>query len=349
MKKNFTHAIMRKIMLLGVVFTMFVSCSSAQKTTKKQADASNYITTIKAEELSKHLYIVAGDEMQGRNTGEPGQKKAGEYLISEYKKMGISFPPGATDFYQKVPSEFMKRGFAPKLNDSENIWAFIKGTEKPEEILVISAHYDHVGMKNGEIYNGADDDGSGTVALLEIAQAFKEAEKKGQGPKRSILFLHVTGEEHGLHGSRYYSENPLFPLENTIADINIDMIGRRDTLHPATNNYIYVIGSDRLSSELHTINEEVNTKFTKLELDYKYNDRNDPERIYFRSDHYNFAKKGIPSIFFFNGIHADYHLPSDTPDKIEYDALAKRAQLAFALAWELTNRKERIKVDKNGE
>lgn len=349
MKKKFTHAIMRKIMLLGVVFTMFVSCSSAQKTTKKQADASNYITTIKAEELSKHLYIVAGDEMQGRNTGEPGQKKAGEYLISEYKKMGISFPPGATDFYQKVPSEFMKRGFAPKLNDSENIWAFIKGSEKPEEILVISAHYDHVGMKNGEIYNGADDDGSGTVALLEIAQAFKEAEKKGQGPKRSILFLHVTGEEHGLHGSRYYSENPLFPLENTIADINIDMIGRRDTLHPATNNYIYVIGSDRLSSELHTINEEVNTKFTKLELDYKYNDRNDPERIYFRSDHYNFAKKGIPSIFFFNGIHADYHLPSDTPDKIEYDALAKRAQLAFALAWELANRKERIKVDKNGE
>ena len=340
---------MRKIMLLGVVFTMFVSCSSAQKTTKKQADASNYITTIKAEELSKHLYIVAGDEMQGRNTGEPGQKKAGEYLISEYKKMGISFPPGATDFYQKVPSEFMKRGFAPKLNDSENIWAYIKGSEKPEEILVISAHYDHVGMKNGEIYNGADDDGSGTVALLEIAQAFKEAEKKGQGPKRSILFLHVTGEEHGLHGSRYYSENPLFPLENTIADINIDMIGRRDTLHPATNNYIYVIGSDRLSSELHTINEEVNTKFTKLELDYKYNDRNDPERIYFRSDHYNFAKKGIPSIFFFNGIHADYHLPSDTPDKIEYDALAKRAQLAFALAWELANRKERIKVDKNGE
>jgi hypothetical protein len=340
---------MRKIMLLGVVFTMFVSCSSAQKTTKKQAGASNYITTIKAEELSKHLYIVAGDEMQGRNTGEPGQKKAGEYLISEYKKMGLSFPPGATDFYQKVPSEFMKRGFAPKLNDSENIWAFIKGSEKPEEILVISAHYDHVGMKNGEIYNGADDDGSGTVALLEIAQAFKEAEKKGQGPKRSILFLHVTGEEHGLHGSRYYSENPLFPLENTIADINIDMIGRRDTLHPATNNYIYVIGSDRLSSELHTINEEVNTKFTKLELDYKYNDRNDPERIYFRSDHYNFAKKGIPSIFFFNGIHADYHLPSDTPDKIEYDALAKRAQLAFALAWELANRKERIKVDKNGE
>ena len=341
---------MKKILFSGASLVLLLtSCSSAQTAQKTPADAGTYITTITAPELSKHLYIVAGDEMQGRNTGEPGQKKAGEYLINEYKKMGISFPPGATDFYQKVPSEFMKRGFAPKLNDSENIWAFIKGSEKPDEILVISAHYDHVGMKNGKIYNGADDDGSGTVALLEIAQAFKEAQKKGHGPKRSILFLHVTGEEHGLHGSRYYSENPLFPLANTVADINIDMIGRRDTLHPNTNNYIYVIGSDRLSSELHTINEEVNAKYTKLDFDYKYNDRNDPERIYYRSDHYNFAKKGIPSIFFFNGIHADYHLPSDTPDKIEYDALAKRTQLAFALAWELANRPERIKVDRDGK
>ena len=341
---------MKKIILSTALLSIFlISCSSAQKGVKKPVDAGNYINTISAAELSKHLYIVAADDMEGRNTGEPGQKRAGEYLINEYKKMGVSFPEAATDWYQKVPSEFMKRGFAPKLGDSENIWAFIKGSEKPEEIVVISAHYDHVGMKNGEVYNGADDDGSGTVALLEIAQAFKEAAKKGHGPKRSILFLHVTGEEHGLHGSRYYSENPLFPLANTVADINIDMIGRRDTLHPATNNYIYVIGSDRLSSELHTINEEVNAKYTKLDFDYKYNDRNDPERIYYRSDHYNFAKKGIPSIFFFNGIHADYHLPSDTPDKIEYDALAKRTQLAFGLAWELANRPERIKVDRDGK
>lgn len=277
------------------------------------------------------------------------KKKAGNYLIEQYKKNGINFPAEAKDWYQKVPSEFMAKGFSPKLNDSENIWAFIKGSEKPEEVLVVSAHYDHVGTKNGEVYNGADDDGSGTVALLEIAQAFAKAKKDGFGPKRSILFLHVTGEEHGLHGSRFYSENPLFPLKNTIADINIDMIGRRDTLHPDTNNYIYVIGSDRLSSELHTINEEANKKYTNLTLDYKYNDRNDPERIYYRSDHYNFAKKGVPAIFFFNGVHADYHMASDTPDKIEYDALAKRAQLAFALAWELANREERIVVDKDGK
>jgi hypothetical protein len=338
----------RNILSIVAIAIVAVSCSTWQKATKT-ADILAYKNSITSSELSKHLYIVADDNMEGRNTGEPGQKRAGEYLINEYKKNGISFPPGATDFYQKVPSEFMKRGFAPKLNDSENIWTFIEGTEKPNEVLVISAHYDHVGMKNGEVFNGADDDGSGTVALLEIAQAFKKAKDDGFGPKRSILFLHVTGEEHGLHGSRFYSENPLFPIENTIADINIDMIGRRDTLHPKTNNYVYVIGSDRLSSELHTINEEVNAKYTQLELDYKYNDRKDPERIYFRSDHYNFAKKGIPAIFFFNGIHADYHQSSDTPDKIEYDALAKRAQLAFVLAWELANRPERIKVDRDGK
>ena len=340
MKKN--------ILSLVALAIIAVSCSTSQKATKV-ADVVVYKNSITPAELSKHLYIVADDNMEGRNTGEPGQKRAGEYLINEYKKNGISFPPGATDFYQKVPSEFMKRGFAPKLNDSENIWTFIEGSEKPQEIIVISAHYDHVGMKNGEVFNGADDDGSGTVALLEIAQAFKKAKDDGFGPKRSILFLHVTGEEHGLHGSRFYSENPLFPIENTVVDINIDMIGRRDTLHPKTNNYVYVIGSDRLSSELHTINEEVNAKYTQLELDYKYNDRKDPERIYFRSDHYNFAKKGIPAIFFFNGIHADYHLSSDTPDKIEYDALAKRTQLAFVLAWELANRPERIKVDRDGK
>ncbi|WP_347069389.1 M28 family metallopeptidase [Flavobacterium sp. WV_118_3] len=340
---------MKKILLCGFALSLFLSSCSTQKTSASKDYVSRYMNTINKDELKKHLYIVASDEMQGRDTGTPGQKKAGEYLIAEYKKMGISYPKGADGFYQKVPSEFMARPFSPKLNDSENIWAYIEGSEKPDEVLVISAHYDHVGMKNGEIYNGADDDGSGTVALLEIAQAFMDAKKAGHGPKRSILFLHVTGEEHGLHGSRYYSEHPLFPLKNTIADINIDMIGRRDPAHKDNGNYVYVIGSDRLSTDLHNINEEANKKYVNLLLDYKYNDRNDPEQIYYRSDHYNFAKHGIPAIFFFNGVHEDYHQPGDTPDKIEYDLLEKRAQLAFATAWELANRPNRIVVDKNGE
>lgn len=343
---------MKRIFLLSLSCFVAASCSSTKTAMRKdpaKADVAKYMNTITPGDLKEHLYIVAGDEMQGRNTGEPGQKKAGLYLIEEYKDNGISFPKGAKDWYQPVPSEFMARAFSPKLNDSENIWAYIEGTEKPEEVLVISAHYDHVGMKNGEIYNGADDDGSGTVALLEIAEAFMKAKKDGYGPKRSILFLHVTGEEHGLHGSRYYSEHPLFPIANTIANLNIDMIGRRDEAHADNGNYVYVIGSDRLSTDLHNINEEANKKYTNLVLDYTFNDRNDPNQFYYRSDHYNFANKGIPIIFYFNGVHEDYHMPGDDPEKIEYDLLAKRAQLAFVTAWELANRDKRPVVDKDGK
>lgn len=231
---------------------------------------------------------------------------------------------------------------------SENVVAYIKGSEKPNEIIVLSAHLDHEGVKDGEIYNGADDDGSGTVAIVEIAEAFKMAEKAGHGPKRSILFLHVTGEEKGLLGSRHYTDNdPIFPLENTVANLNIDMIGRTDPKRTeGDRNYIYLIGSDKLSTELHSISEEVNSKYCNIELDYTFNDDNDPNRFYYRSDHYNFAKNNIPVIFYFNGTHADYHKPSDTPDKIEYDLLENRTRLVFYTAWELANRKDRIVVDK---
>jgi hypothetical protein len=234
---------------------------------------------------------------------------------------------------------------------SENVLAFIEGSEKPEEIIVISAHLDHEGIKEGEVYNGADDDGSGTIAIIEIAEAFKMAKKEGHGPKRSILFLHVTGEEKGLLGSRHYTDNdPIFPLENTIANLNIDMIGRTDPKRKeGDRNYVYLIGSDKLSTELHEISETVNSKFTNVELDYTYNDENDPNRFYYRSDHYNFAKNNIPVIFYFNGTHDDYHRPSDTPDKIEYDLLENRARLVFHTAWEVANRDIRIIVDKATE
>jgi Zn-dependent M28 family amino/carboxypeptidase len=336
---------MKKNLLPILMVAMTVSCTS-QKVALAPVDPLQYMKTITADELKTHLYIVASDEMEGRETGSAGQKKAGTYLIDQYKKNSIPFPTAASDYYQKIPAAFLNAQYNENLPDSENIWAYIEGSEKPNEVLVISAHYDHVGAKNGEIYNGADDDGSGTVALLEIAQAFQKAKKDGHGPKRSILFLHVTGEEHGLHGSRYYSENPLFPIANTITDINIDMIGRRDDAHAKSNNYVYVIGANRLSSDLDAICTAANTKYTKLDLDYTFNDPKDPNHFYERSDHYNFAKFGIPSVFLFNGVHADYHQPTDSPDKIEYDALAKRAQFAFVTAWELANRENRPVVDK---
>lgn len=319
--------------------------NSSSSNLKNEKAFNKAYQKIKLNDLKKNLYVIASDEMEGRDTGSPGQKKAGEYIIKFYKDLGISFPENLGSYYQKVPSSYMNKRSGGNLPDSENILAFIKGNEKPEEIIVISAHYDHVGTKNGVVYNGADDDGSGTVAVMQIAKAFQNAKNKGNGPKRSILFLHVTGEEHGLFGSSYYSDNPVFPLQNTVADLNIDMIGRDDIANRG-KNYVYVIGSEMLSSELKTINEAANKKTNNLELNYKYDDPKDPDRLYYRSDHYNFAKHGIPVAFFFDGIHEDYHKSTDDVEKIDFPLLQKRTQLVFATAWELANREARIVVDK---
>lgn len=333
---------MKKPLLSFVTGIILVSCASSNVSYTSSVFKKSY-ETITVNDLQKHLTIIASDEMQGRDTGSEGQKKAGKYMIAEYQKMGVSYPKFLNNFYQKVPKEALE-GRNGNLPDSENILVFIEGTEKPEEIIVVSAHYDHIGTKNGKIYNGADDDGSGTVALMEIAEAFKNAKKLRKAPKRSILILHVTGEEHGLLGSKYYTENPVFPLKNTVANLNIDMIGRSDKENEG-KNYVYVIGSEMLSSELKKINENANNATNKLELNYKYDDPKDPQRLYYRSDHYNFAKNNIPVIFFFDGIHEDYHKPTDDADKIDYELLKKRTQLVFATAWELANRDDKIVVD----
>lgn len=229
---------------------------------------------------------------------------------------------------------------------TENVLGFLRGKEKPNEVLVVTSHYDHIGVIDGEINNGADDDGSGTVTVLEIAEAFSQATRRGYRPKRSILFMTVTGEEKGLLGSSYYTDfDPIFPLENTVANLNIDMVGRVDDRYKKNPNYIYLIGSDKLSQELHNLSENVNKKTEKLKLDYTYNDENDPNRFYYRSDHYNFAKNNIPIIFYFNGTHPDYHKPTDTVEKINFDKMSKIAKLVFYTAWEIANREKRIKVD----
>lgn len=232
---------------------------------------------------------------------------------------------------------------------STNVLGYLEGSDKKDEILVISSHYDHIGMlpagEGDRINNGADDDGSGTVGVLQLAKAFTQAKKDGKGPRRSILFLAVTGEEKGLLGSDYYTQHPVFPLDKTVVDLNIDMIGRRDPQHKE-GAYVYVIGSDRLSAELHTLSESINNTYTKLAFDYTYNAESHPDRIYYRSDHWNFAKNNIPIIFYFDGIHEDYHKPSDEVDKIEFDLLKQRAQVVFYTAWEIANREGRIVADK---
>lgn len=339
---------MRKINFVFLCVFLLWACSSQKKQPENQQENSTvsaitYAESITVEELKEYLYEIASDEYEGRDTGEEGQKKAADYLVSYYQDNKIA--PGNGDTYlQEIPSSY----FDNRFGDSENVLAYIEGTEKPNEVVVLSAHYDHIGVdEGGNIYNGADDDGSGTVALMEIAEAFQLAKNEGYGSKRSILILHVTAEEKGLLGSKYYTENPVYPLENTINNLNIDMIGRVDTPYQkkGKDNYLYIIGSDRLSTDLHKIVIEQNKLHTGLELDFSYNAKDEPMRLYYRSDHYNFAKHEIPSIFFFSGLHEDYHQPSDTAEKINYELLQKRTQLVFYIAWEVANMEKRLKVD----
>ncbi|WP_343635019.1 M28 family peptidase [Fluviicola sp.] len=230
---------------------------------------------------------------------------------------------------------------------SSNVLAYIEGSDPvlSKEVVVITAHYDHIGVDHGVVYNGADDDGTGTVSLLELAEAFMEAKKNGEGPKRSILIMPVSGEEKGLLGSDYYSSHPVIPLANTVADLNIDMIGRNDIGHEKDTNYIYIIGSNMLSNDLHDANEKANETYTRIKLDYKFNSLSDPNQFYYRSDHYNFAKHSIPVIFYFSGVHEDYHQPTDDVEKIIFSKVEKVARLVFYTAWELSDNPKRIRLN----
>ena len=339
---------MRLILLCLIVSTSFTSC---QKSNKPNGDEIvslpvKYANTIKENELKELLYEYASDEFEGRDTGTDGEDLATEFLRNFYKDRKIDPARGTEDYFQKMEVLFSKFTL-DTYEDSENVVAIIPGSDIPDEYIVLTAHLDHIGVNDrGEVFNGADDNGSGTVALLEIAEAFKATLEEGDGPKRSIVFLHVSGEERGLLGSEYYTEYPLYPLENTVVNLNMDMIGRIDPNRRNSNpKYIYLIGSDWISQDLHDLSEEVNRKYTKLKLDYTYNELDHPERLFYRSDQINFAVWDIPAIFYFNGFHDDFHKVTDTADKINYDILALRTKLIFHTVWEIANRADRIKVD----
>jgi hypothetical protein len=278
------------------------------------------------------------------NTFYISEQVAKDIMGADFAQAKADPTPGKT-YTTDILLDFRK---ALLKAESSNVLGMIEGTSKKDEYLFITAHYDHLGQRGDTvIYYGADDDGSGTVSVIEIADAFMKAKKAGKGPARTMVFMTVSGEEKGLWGSAYYGDNPVFPLDKTTADLNIDMVGRIDPKRKEgdSTNYIYVVGDDKLSTDLRPISESVNNKYSKLELDYKFNDPKDPERIYFRSDHYNFARKGVPIIFYFNGTHNDYHRPTDTPDKINYDLMEKRARFVFYTAWEMANRPQMLKRD----
>ncbi|HKO98285.1 MAG TPA: M20/M25/M40 family metallo-hydrolase [Pyrinomonadaceae bacterium] len=243
------------------------------------------------------------------------------------------------------------------VSGTQNVVGVFEGSDPvlKNEYVALGAHYDHVGMGlavNGDsINNGADDDGSGTTALLAMAEALSKASVR---PKRSILFVWHAGEEKGLWGSRYFTEYPTIPLDRIVTQINLDMIGRskkegdtnprnKDLSGP---NGIYVIGSKMMSTELGEITESVNKQYLNLDYNFRYDDPADPNRFFYRSDHYNYARKGIPIVFFFDGDHEDYHRPSDSVEKIDYQKMEKLTRTIYLTLWELASRPTRPKVDK---
>ena len=313
---------------------------------------------IKEASICYNIEKLSSDDFLGRESGKEGEKKAAKhiknfFIANEVSKIGHSYfqefvVKGKRYNYgkQKNKKTFMQR--AKEKNNKikgKNVIGFIEGTEKKEEVIVVSAHYDHLGFREEKIYNGADDNATGTAAVLEVSKALSKYVKEGGELKRSVLFILMSAEEKGLIGSKHYTDNPIIPLNKTVANLNIDMIGRKDKRHEK-NNYIYIIGSDFISKELHEINENNNNK-VGLELDYKYNNIRDPNRFYFRSDHYNFAKNNIPCIFYFSGVHEDYHQPTDTFEKIDCKKVQKISQLVFLNIITIANKEKRLKKNKD--
>ncbi len=240
---------------------------------------------------------------------------------------------------------------------TENVVAMVEGSDPvlKNEYVIVSAHLDHIGidpaLEGDRINNGADDDGSGTVSLLEIAEAFEQARLDGHGPRRSVLFLHVTGEEKGLLGSEYFADRePLVPLASIAANLNIDMIGRRDPSYDgAANPYVYILGAELISTDIDAVSARVNAETgLNLDLSKRFNSADDPNQFFRRSDHWSFGKHGIPFIFYFTGTHEDYHGPGDEAWKIDYDRMASIARLVFGTAWEIANSDARPTVSGTG-
>ncbi len=343
-----------KLFFSAFILSMSLLAVSAQRPSEKFAG------TITEKDLYRHLSYLSSDSLEGRETGMKGQYEAARYLAEQFELLGLApivdlnNSKSYFQWFKVYRKEKRQRLLVAEKTPpvgfdtlaTMNVLGFLEGNDKKDEVLIISAHYDHIGIDaNGEINNGADDDGSGTAAVIEMAEAFSLAKKEGNGPRRSILFLLVSGEEKGLLGSRYYTDfEPVIPLSKVVSNLNIDMIGRKDEKH-ATDEYLYIIGSDKISTELDQICRKQNELHLGFQLDYTYNDEKDPNRFYYRSDHYNFAKNGIPVSFFFTGVHEDYHKPGDDIEKILFPKYSKISRYIFQVAWDIANRESPLKRD----
>jgi len=293
------------------------------------------------ERARREVFVIPGERVDGAKLVALGDSSDYPPSFQLARTVTVNIAAGSTTDHQPY-----------------NVVAILEGSDPvlKAEYVAVGAHYDHVGsgclpVGNDRICNGADDDGSGTTALLSMAEALAKAPTR---PKRSILFVWHTGEEKGLWGSRYFVEYPTVPLNQIVAQVNIDMIGRsrkegdtkRENSELTGPDAIYIIGSTMMSTELGELVNTVNKSYLNLTYDTKYDAPNDPQRFFYRSDHYHYARKGIPIIFFFDGTHEDYHGVGDTADKIDYQKMEKVTRTVYMTTWEIANRPARLKVDK---
>lgn len=330
-------------------------------------DSTAGAAAIDAQDLEIHVSFLGSQYLKGRENGGPELETALKYIASQAGRIKLK-PANGSDYFQ---SYFLTRSFnsfnmpryafascdrqeaspSPEKDKMalHNVAAWIEGSDPAlkSEFVVFSCHADHVGTRDGEVCPGADDDASGCSALLEIAEAFQRAETK---PLRSVVFLWFTGEEIGLFGSQAYVRDPLFSLDNTVADLNLDMIGRvkgvadSSTDTPVSGPLTVFIISDDQSSDLMRVAREEDER-SILDFDYSLSGRDHYLNLFARSDHFNFVKKNIPALFFTTGLHSDYHTAGDLPEKLDYKKMELVTKSVFEIGWTIANRRERIAVD----
>jgi Peptidase family M28 len=338
-----------------------------------QAQSAVTGVTVPIDLLKKHVYLLTSDSLQGRETGKQGQREAAGYCTQVFRKSHLAavFRKDSTIFsfqqtYPFISSEIMPYGMVRQdarraerstmsvykryeltdapANHRDSVAAFYGqnvaglhiGTDLKQELVIVSAHYDHLGRVDGQVYPGADDNASGTASVLSIAATFDSLARAGIRSRRSVLFVLFSGEEGGLIGSSYFVANFPMPLNPIICDLNIDMVGRVDDAHRKKPDYCYIIAGLKDDTLRKTV-AKANRQSVGLELSRAYDTESDPHQYFYRSDHYNFAKRGIPVLFFMDGEHPDYHKPTDTADRINYEVLQKRATLVFQTAWLMAN------------
>ena len=294
----------------------------------QEAQLGNYAASILQQELRQHVEILASDSLQGREAGTPGGWMAGDYIASCFKKYKLK-PAFGDSYFQYIDT----------LSEAGNVVAVIEGTDAKQEAVVIGAHYDHHGFYHYAVYGGADDNASGVAALLSIAKAMSAMQQEHYRPKRTVIFIAYDSKELNMKGSQFYVNNPVIPLKQTAACLNMDMLGRIDAPPAKDTNYLLIVGADKHKSNLKAIADFVNfNKKMNLDIDYTFYDSKAFSDMFYRiSDQYNFGKNKIPVLYFTSGMHDDLWKPGDKPERLSYSVLQKRAQFIFYTLWWVAN------------